>query len=99
MYKVEEIRKLFPMLNPQKMMQGKPLVFLDNSSTTFKPTCVIDALDKYYREETSNSHRGDYDLCYNMDQELLNARKVVAHFVNSDVNEVVYQFSGLWLWL
>ncbi len=90
MYKVDEIRKLFPMLNPQKTMQGKPLVFLDNSSTTFKPTCVIDALDKYYREETSNSHRGDYDLCYNMDQELLEARKAVANFVNCDVNEVVF---------
>ena len=89
MYKVEEIRKLFPMLN-DKTMQGKPLVFLDNSSTTFKPTCVIEEINKYYMDETSNSHRGDYDLCYNADQNLLKARETVAKFVNCDINEVIF---------
>ena len=74
MYDVNEIRKLFPMLNGEKKMQGKPLVYLDNCSTTFKPQCVIDAINKYYCDMTANSHRGDYDLLYNMDMEVLNAR-------------------------
>ena len=90
MYDVYEIRKQFPMLAKQKYMQGKPLVFLDNASTTFKPQCVIDAIVKYYSEETANSHRGDYDLCYNMDVEIENTRKVIARFVNCDFNEVVF---------
>ena len=90
MYDVYEIRKLFPMLKEQKYMQGKPLVFLDNASTTFKPQCVIDAMNKYYTEMTSNSHRGDYDLCYNMDVEIENTRKVIAKFVNCEPNEVVF---------
>ena len=90
MYDVYEIRKQFPMLAKQKYMQGKPLVFLDNASTTFKPQCVIDAITKYYTEETANSHRGDYDLCYNMDVEIENTRKVIARFVNCDFNEVVF---------
>ena len=46
MYKLDEIRAKFPMLN-NKTMQGKPLVFLDNASTTFKPQCVIDAMQNY----------------------------------------------------
>lgn len=90
MYDVYKIRQQFPMLNKQKYMQGKPLVFLDNASTTFKPQCVIDAVNKYNTEETANSHRGDYDLCNKVDQEVQACRKVVAKFVNSEVNEVVF---------
>ena len=60
MYDVYEIRKQFPMLK-DKTMQGKPLVYLDNASTTFKPQCVIDAVTSYYTDYTANSHRGDYD--------------------------------------
>lgn len=71
----KEIRKDFPMFVNDISMQGKPLVFLDNSSTTFKPYCVLDAVKRYYEFETSNSHRGDYDLCYNADQRILKTRK------------------------
>ena len=89
MYKLEEIRKDFPMLQ-NKTMQGKPLVFLDNASTTFKPQCVIDAMNAYYTDFTSNSHRGDYDLCFKVDTEIQKTRKLIAEFVNSEINEVVF---------
>ena len=94
MFDVYKIRKHFPMLNKQIKMQGKPLVFLDNASTTFKPQCVIDAVNKYYTEETANSHRGDYDLCATVDRTVQECRAVVAKFVNSDVNEVVFTNGG-----
>ena len=90
MYNVYDIRKHFPMLDGSKTMQGKPLVFLDNCSTSFKPQSVIDSITNYYAGITSNSHRGDYDLCYNMDVEVDNARKAIARFVNCDKNEVVF---------
>ena len=64
MFDPVKVRQDFPMLRQGKTMQGHPLVYLDNASTTFKPDCVIEAMDHYYREETSNSHRGDYDLCF-----------------------------------
>ena len=89
MLDVKKIRKDFPMLD-NKTMQGKPLVYLDNASTTFKPRSVIEAMNKYYLEMNANSHRGDYDLCYNMDMEVLATRKAIAKFINSDVNEVVF---------
>ena len=90
MYDVKEIRKQFPMLNNNIKMQNKPLVFLDNCSTTFKPQCVIDAEMEYYQLTTSNSHRGDYDLSYQMDVKIEEARKAVARFVNCEKDEVVF---------
>ena len=89
MYNLDEIRSQFPMLK-NKTMQGQPLVFLDNASTTFKPQCVIDAMNDYYMNYTANSHRGDYDLCFRVDIEVQKARETIAKFVNSEVNEVVF---------
>ena len=90
MYDINEIRKQFPMLTNGIKMQNKPLVFLDNCSTTFKPQCVIDAEIEYYTKTTSNSHRGDYDLSVKMDQKIDEARKAIAHFVNCEPAEVVF---------
>lgn len=90
MYDVYDIRKQFPMLDGKKTMGGKPLIFLDNASTTFKPFSVIKAIEHYYSDVTSNSHRGDYDLCYNMDVEVEKARETVAKFINSETKEVVF---------
>lgn len=89
-YDVWKIRQDFPMIRNGKQMQGHPLVFLDNASTTFKPDCVIETMDAYYRDETSNSHRGDYDLCYQADKRIESARRTVAKFLNAEENEVVF---------
>lgn len=89
MYNIDEIRKQFPMLNGKKM-QGHKLVFLDNASTTLKPQCVIDAVTKYYSEETANSHRGDYDLMFNIDKKVNETREAVARFLNCDSREVIF---------
>ncbi|MCR5505859.1 MAG: cysteine desulfurase [Bacilli bacterium] len=89
MYDVYEIRKQFPMLQG-KTMQAKPLVYLDNASTTFKPQCVIDAIESYYKELNANAHRGDYDLMYKMDVAIQKTRETIAKFVNCEPNEVVF---------
>lgn len=90
MHDIKEIRQQFPMLNSHKTMQGKPLVYLDNCSTTFKPQCVIDAITSYYTDLNANSHRGDYDLLYHMDCLVSETRKTIAKFVNCDPKEVVF---------
>ena len=94
MYDVYEIRKQFPMFSGGIKMQNKPLVFLDNCSTTFKPQCVIDAMDEYYTKFNSNSHRGDYDLSYKVDVMVEEARKEVASFVNCEPKEVVFTYGA-----
>lgn len=90
MLDVKLIRKDFPMLNNDIKMQNMPLIFLDNASTTFKPQCVIDAVNEYYTTYNANSHRGDYDLCYKVDSKVNEVRNKVAKFINSEVNEVVF---------
>ena len=94
MYDVYKIRKQFPMLNNDIKMQNKPLVFLDNCSTTFKPQCVIDAMNEYYAKYTSNSHRGDYDLSVNADTMIENARNEIATLVNCEPKEVVFTYGA-----
>lgn len=89
-YDVYKIRELFPMLRKDKTMQGKPLIFLDNASTTFKPRSVIDACSSYYEEHNSNSHRGDYDLAYGTDMMVQKTRDTIAKFLNCDSREVVF---------
>lgn len=86
---INEIRKDFPMLN-NKVMQGKPLVYFDNAATSLKPKCVIEAMDDYYYNFTSNVHRGDYDLAAKTDSIYEQARKDIATFINGNENEIVF---------
>ena len=83
-------RNDFPMIRDGVQMQGKPLIWLDNASTTFKPDCVIEAVTRYYTHETSNSHRGDYDLSYHADMEVAASRKAIAKFIGANPEEVVF---------
>ena len=85
-----KIRKDFPMYVNKVKMQDHDLVFLDNASTTFKPFKVLNSIEDYYGFETSNSHRGDYDLCYNADVKISKTRELVAKFINAKPNECVF---------
>lgn len=85
------IRKDFPMYNEHNsLFQGKPLVYLDNSATTFKPYCALNALKHYYCDITSNTRRGDYSLAYEADSAFEHARKTVANFINADAEEIAF---------
>ena len=85
-----KIREDFPMFVNKASMQGHHLCWLDNASTTFKPYSVLKAVESYYTFHTSNSHRGDYDLCYDMDMKVLEVRKKIAAFINADPTEIVF---------
>ena len=86
MFDVYKLRKDFPMLNNPE----NEYTFLDNASTTFKPQCVIDAINLYYTRYTANSHRGDYDNSVIVDNMVEGTRKKVAKFLNASENEVVF---------
>ena len=89
MFNVSEIRKDFPMLK-NITNSGNPLIYFDNSATTLKPQCVIDAVCNYYSNMTANVHRGDYDLSHNVDVEYESSRKVIANFINAQKDELVF---------
>lgn len=71
-------------------MIKEDLIYLDNGATTFKPKCVIDKMDEYYRNYCANAHRGDYSISYKVDVEYEKARCKVAKFINADADEVVF---------
>ncbi|MEG0176472.1 aminotransferase class V-fold PLP-dependent enzyme [Anaerorhabdus sp.] len=84
MFDVNKVRTDFPMI------QNNDVAYLDNAATTFKPQCVIDAVTNYYTHETSNVHRGDYDLSYQVSEDYEKGRETVARFINADTREIVF---------
>jgi len=60
MLNIPKIRTEFPIL--KRTINGKPLIYLDNASTSQKPKIVIDALVNYYENTNSNVHRGVHTL-------------------------------------
>ena len=77
----ENIRKDFPILT-RTVRDNKPLVYLDNASTTQKPNQVIDAITDYYRNHNANIHRAVYALAEESTEAYESARDKIAKFVN-----------------
>ncbi|MDO9518588.1 MAG: cysteine desulfurase [Pseudohongiella sp.] len=81
-FDVAKIRADFPILN--QLVNGHPLVYLDNAATTQKPQAVIDALVHYYTCDNSNVHRGAHTLSDRATAKFEAARKTVAAFINAE---------------
>ena len=86
----ENIRKDFPIL--QRMVRdGKPLVYLDNASTTQKPNQVIDAISDYYKNHNANVHRAVYALAEESTEAYEKTREKIAKFLNiKNKEEVIF---------
>jgi cysteine desulfurase / selenocysteine lyase len=80
-WNVEKIREDFPVLS--QTVNGKPLVYLDNSASSQVPQVVIDRGSKYLREEHSNIHRGVHYLSQNATTAYEGAREKVKRFINA----------------
>jgi cysteine desulfurase/selenocysteine lyase len=87
---VEKVRAQFPILG-RTVRGGKRLVYLDNAATTQKPRVVLETLDRYYREENANVHRGVHDLSERATNAYEAARRTVARFLGAgSESEVVF---------
>ena len=86
----ENIRKDFPIL--QRMVRdGKPLVYLDNASTTQKPNQVIDAISDYYKNHNANVHRAVYALAEESTEAYEKTREKISKFLNiKNKEEVIF---------
>ena len=87
-FNVEAFRADFPALQ-QDIYEDTPLVYLDNAATSQKPTAVIDRLDRFYRHENSNVHRGVHRLSQEATDEYEAARKSLQTFINAPTPEEV----------
>lgn len=83
----KKIRPDFPLL--RKEIGGRPLIFLDNASTTPKPKQVIDAVVGYYENATANVHRGVHALGEEASRLFDDARREVAGLIGASPSEIV----------
>lgn len=82
-------RKDFPVAD--QVIHGKRLAYLDSAATTLKPNIVIDEMDRYYRLETSNVHRGLYWLSENATSKFESTRDKIGQLINSpDRKQVIF---------
>lgn len=86
---VEIVRADFPALHQH--VHGRPLVYLDNASTTQKPKAVIEAIDRYYRLDNANVHRGVHALSERATAAYEGARSKVRDFLHArSTKEIVF---------
>ncbi len=86
---VQMIRRDFPVLD--QLINGKPLVYLDNAATTQKPRAVIDAISNYYLHNNSNVHRGVHTLSQRATDDYEAGREAIRRFINApDACEIIY---------
>ena len=85
----ETVRQDFPILN--ELVRGNPLTYLDNAATAQKPTTVIEAVDRYYRESNANIHRGVHFLSQKATAQYDQAREKVRKLLNAGESaEVIF---------
>ncbi len=88
-FNLEKVRADFPLLT--RDIRGVPLVYLDNAASTLKPIHVIDRLQQYYRNETSNVHRGAHYLSSQGTVAYEASRETVRRFVNAkSIHEIIF---------
>ncbi len=89
MIKPEVLKKDFPILG--RSVNGKPLVYLDNASTTQKPASVINAITEYYLNMNANIHRGIHTLSEEATEAYEASRGKVAAFINAkSAEEIIF---------
>jgi cysteine desulfurase/selenocysteine lyase len=85
----ELIRRDFPILG--RMVDGKPLCYLDNAATSQRPKKVVDAIVRYYLETNANVHRGVYKLSQEATDAFESVRSKVVRFLGAaSEREIVF---------
>ena len=83
------IRKDFPIF--ERMVHGKPLIYLDSTATTQKPNPVLRTLDHYYRTYNANIHRGVYAIAEEATARYEEVRGKVARLLNArSPSEIIF---------
>jgi cysteine desulfurase/selenocysteine lyase len=88
-FDVDNIRKDFPILS--RIVNGKPLIYLDNAATSQTPQQVIDVIVDYYSNYNANIHRGVHTLSQDATDKYENARHTIQkHFNAKHPHEIIF---------
>jgi cysteine desulfurase / selenocysteine lyase len=85
---VEEIRSEFPIL--KRRVHGQPIAYLDSGATAQKPLAVLDALDRYWKDENANVHRGVHTLSEEATALYEGARTTIADHLGAPPRDVIF---------
>ncbi len=80
---VNNFKKDFP------IFENKDITYLDSGATTQKPTSVLEAIEKFYKNENANPHRGAYGLSIEATEIYENTRDKIAKFINAKHREEI----------
>jgi len=88
-FDIEGVRRDFPALH--QLVNGKPLIWLDNAATTHKPQAVIDATSQFYSRDNSNIHRAAHALAARSTELFEAGREKARKFLGAaDAKEIVF---------
>lgn len=88
-YDVDEVRGKFPILS--RKVDGKTLVYLDNTATSQTPRSVVEAIDSGYLDFKANVHRGVHTLSQEATELQEECRRRVRDYIGaSSVEEVIF---------
>jgi cysteine desulfurase/selenocysteine lyase len=85
---VAAVRRDFPIL--ERLINGRPLVYLDSGASSQKPVAVIEAERQYYLHSHANIHRGVYVLSEEATLAYEQAHEQVGQFINAAWDEVIF---------
>ncbi|WP_030675006.1 cysteine desulfurase [Streptomyces rimosus] len=88
----EMARRDFPILH--RLVNGRPLVWLDNGATTQKPRQVIEAVAAFYGSANSNIHRGAHTMARDATALYEAGRAAVADFLGAPSPEEIVFVRG-----
>lgn len=86
-YNIEKIRGEFPILS--RSIEGKPLVYLDNTATSQTPRRVVDAVVSGYCDFKANVHRGVHTLSQKATELQEESRRRVRDYIGASSEEEI----------
>lgn len=87
MYKVQDIRSQFPIL--ERQVNGRSMVYLDNAATTQAPKVVVEAINTAYALRRANVHRGVHTLSQEATAAMEATRSHIAQFIGAGSPEEI----------
>ncbi|MBN65800.1 MAG: cysteine desulfurase CsdA [Euryarchaeota archaeon] len=86
------VKEEFPILS--QSVNEKPLIYLDNASTTQKPSSVINEIQNYYESTNSNIHRGVHHLSQRATEKYEDSRKIIQNFIGAKSSKEIIFVRG-----
>ena len=84
---LNNIKNQFPIFS--KKINGKSLVYLDNSNSSQKPVNVLNKLDEFYRYEFSNVGRSIHSLAVKATNKYDETRVSIKNFINAQSKDEI----------